>query len=446
MAYLFQAMPADMLSAELPQFSPSLPEADKTRRLTSVFLSTLLAVPEFRACVLQLTGARHFGNRAEVYSRVRFRDEPDETGVPQLPADGFIRVKGAVTFSALLEARRQRFSAGNADDVQRIAQRLATARLRKIQRVIALAGTALDQSFLDAVRALPGAPPVDRLRSLTWMETIDAALHLLDRKIVRTPAGIFLLEQYVRSLKDEAVRDLQARAQRPEGAIYFNSLGADWAGLVRNLREGKTIDARDPRLPAAATNWLSFLRFLALYLTRGAMREEDILTFPNLRAASLLARKEIVTRRLRLDGKLLATFKKQDEVTETVLGVDLKDGQIFMRIGIDGPAGNSPALERIKALANTLRDDRTTGTTYIRIFWPGEKAGRAVTREQALTDLISIAPPQHDMVPERFIIERKVPLGPLAAEPESLVQFIMLELRGFRASVREILRRGLPGG
>jgi hypothetical protein len=278
------------------------------------------------------------------------------------------------------------------------------------------------------------------------METIDAALHLLDRKIVRTPAGVFLLEQYVRSLKEDAVRDLQARAQRPEGAIYFNSLGEDWAGLVRDLRGGRTIDARDPRLAAVATNWLSFLRFLALFLTRGGAREEDVLTFPNLRAPSLLARKDIVIRRLRLDGKLLATFKKHDEVTETVLGVDLKDASLTMRIELDGPPGNSSAIERIRALANALRDDRTTGTTHIRIFWPGEKAGRAVTRDQALNDPISIAPPQHDMVPERFIIERKAALGPLAAEPESLVQFVMLELRGFRASVREILRRGLPSG
>jgi hypothetical protein len=446
MAYLFQAIPADMLSAESPRFSPIQPEADKTRRLTNVFLGTLLAVPEFRACVLQLAGARNFGGRTEVYSRVRFRGDPDEAGAPQILPYGFIRVKGAVTFSALLEAKSQRFSSNNADDVQRMAHHLATARMRKSQRVIALASTVPDQAFLDAVRAMPGAPPVERLRSLTWMETIDAALHLLDRKIVRTPAAIFLLEQYVRSLKEEAVRDLQARAQRPEGAIYFNSLGADWAGLVRDLREGKSIDGRDPRLAATATNWLSFLRFLALYLTRGAMREEDILTFPNLRAPSLVARKDIVIRRLRLDGKLLATFKKHDEVTETVLGVDLKEGQITMRIEIDGPPANSPALERIKALANSMRDDRTTGTTHIRIFWPGEKAGRTVTRDQALTDLISIAPPQHDMVPERFIIERKVSLGPLAGEPESFVQFVMLELRGFRASVREILRRGLPGG
>jgi hypothetical protein len=446
MAYLFQAIPADMLSAELPQFSPIQPEADKTRRLTNVFLGTLIAVPEFRACVLQPIGARSFGGRAEVYSRVLFRGELDDAGAPRILPDGFIRVKGPMTFSALLAANRQRFSSSNADDVQRIAQHLVTARARKIQRVIALANTVPDQAFIDTVRAVPGAPPVDRLRSLTWMETIDAALHLIERKIVRTPAAIFLLEQYVRALKEEAVRDLQARAQRPEGTIYFNSLGGDWAGLVRDLREGKTIEARDPRLAAAATNWLSFLRFLALYLTRGAMREEDILTFPNLRAASLLARKDIVIRRLRLDGKLLATFKKHDEVTETVLGVDLKDGQITMRIEIDGPQGDLPAIERIKALANSMRDDRTTGTTHIRIFWPGEKGGRAVTREQALTDLISIAPPQHDMVPERFIIERRVPLGPLAGEPESLVQFVMLELRGFRASVREILRRGLPGG
>lgn len=443
MAYVFQAIPADLSAAELPQFSPVQVEADRSRRLVNVFLSTLIAVPEFRTRVLQLAGARVFGGRADIFGQVRFRAETDEKGGMR-PPDGLIRFKGAGAFSALIEAHGRQFDASSAEDVARIARSLRLSRERRVQRVIAIAGTVPDQSFLDALRSDPSSPPVDRLKSLTWMETIDAAFHLLDRKVVRAPAAVFLLEQYIRFLKEEAIRDLQARAERGEGAILFNSLGGDWAGLVRDLREGKPIDQRDPRLSAAAANWLSYLRFLALFLTRGQTREEDALNNPNVRIQNLALRKDAVRLKLKQEGRLQASFKKADEVTPTLLAIDLKEAQLSFRIEIAGPPDNSPAIERIKALAAVVRDDRTTGATHIKIFWPQEKGPRTVTREQALRDPIAIAPPAHDMVPEKFIIERKVALGPLAVEPEGFVQLVMLELRGFRASVREVLKRGLP--
>lgn len=443
MAYVFQAIPADLVTADLPQFSPVQVEADRSRRLVNVFLSTLIAVPEFRTRVLQLAGARVFGGRADIFGQVRFRGETEGKGEMR-PPDGLVRFKGAGNFSALIEAHGRQFSASSREDVERIARTLRLSRERKIQRVIAIAGTVPDQSFLDALRSDPSSPPVDRLRSLTWMETIDVALHLLDRKVVRNPAGLFLLEQYVRFLKEEAVRDLQARAERPEGAILFNSLGGDWAGLVRDLREGKPLELRDPRLAAAATNWLSYLRFLSLFLTRGQAREEDVLNNPSVRVQNLSVRKDAVRLKLKAEGRLQASFKKNDEVTPVLLSIDLKEAQMTMRVEIAGPPDNSPAIERIKALAGVVRDDRTTGSTHIKIFWPQEKGGRTVTREQALKDPIAIAPPAHDMVPEKFIIERKVALGPLAVEPEGFVQLVMLELRGFRASVREVLKRGLP--
>jgi hypothetical protein len=116
-----------------------------------------------------------------------------------------------------------------------------------------------------------------------------------------------------------------------------------------------------------------------------------------------------------------------------------------MQIEVDGPSDKGPGDSRIRELANSVRDDRTIGTTLLKVFWPGEKTPRIVTREQALKDPIATAPPSHDMVPERFIVERSVPCEAIMAEPESFVQLVMLELRGFRASVRHILRSGLPG-
>lgn len=443
MGYLFQALPADLLTAELPQLSGIEPGTDRERHLTTVFLSTVLAVPEFRVRVLQLLGARGGAGKAEVFGQVRFCGETENAAKSSAPLAGLIRVRGAGSFSALVDARQHTFESSNTAHVRQMARDLTTARERKIQRVAALASTVPDQAFLEAVRAQPSSPPIDRLRSLTWMETVDIAFHLLDRKIVRGAVGVYLLEQYVRFIKSEAVRDVQARAERPEGAIYFASLGGDWGRLVYDIRQGP-VDSRDPRLAAAATNWLSFLRFIALYLTRGAQRDEDILSFPNLRGPSLTARKDVVMRRLNADGKLLATFKRQDEAVATVLGVDIKDPLITMQIEVDGPPDKGPPDNRIRELAESVRDDRTTGTTLVKVFWPSEKVPRIVTREQALKDPIATAPPSHDMLPERFIVERTVPCETLIGDPESFVQLVMLELRGFRASVRHILRSGLP--
>jgi hypothetical protein len=443
MGYLFQAVPADLLSAEPPRVVPTPRGADRERYLTPLFLTTALAVPEFRSAVMQLVGARGLGGRAEVYGEVRFRGEPDDPKAAALTPDGLIRAKGPGGYSALVVSTRQSFEADNPLDVARVARHLTLAREQKIQRVIALANTVPDQAFIEAVRSHPSAPGTERLKGVTWMETVDAALHLLDRKVVRSPVSVFLLENYVGALKEAAVRDIQSRTAQPEGAIFFRSLGNDWFGFVEDRRQGQAVDERDPRLAAIAANWLSFLRFFALYLTRGAQRDEDILEFPNVRGSGLASRKSVVMRRIIADSTLLASFQRHDETVPTVLGVDLKKAILTMQLELDGPPAKGATRDGIRDLARSFRDDRTSGTTRVKIFWPTEKSPRLITREQALADPIATAPPQHGMLPERFIVERTVPCDGVIADPDIFIQLVMLELRGFRASVRQLLRRGI---
>jgi hypothetical protein len=138
----------------------------------------------------------------------------------------------------------------------------------------------------------------------------------------------------------------------------------------------------------------------------------------------------------------MATFHKHDERMPTLMCVDVKHQEVIFQLQLDGPSSKSQT-NIISELAQAISEDRTFGKTRIKIFWPTEKTPRAVTRQQAIKEPIAVAPPQHGMVPNKLIVERTVSCEKIIAQPDSFVQLLGLELRGFRASTRHLLHRGL---
>ncbi|MFZ1991835.1 MAG: hypothetical protein WAW96_18930 [Alphaproteobacteria bacterium] len=441
MGYMFQAAPADLLNAQSPSLSLAESEAGRIGRLTNLFLSTMLSVPAFRREVLAAAGLKFSSARAEVFCDVKFKDEPRLPADCE-PPDGLVRPRGGRGPSAFFDFMPCSFSARDQNQVRRVANHLILAQERRISRVITISSIVPDQAFLTAVRSQLDLSGPDRLRSLTWMETVDIALALLERKAVDGQVGIFMLEQYVQSLKEEVVRETQARAERDQGALFFTSLGGDWDSFVEDTQQLGGVDPKDPRLSAIASNWLALLRSLSLYLTRSSSRDEDILLHPSVRGKDSHARKEAVIKRLKTHGQLTATFQKHDERMPTLMCVDVGHREVIFQLQLNGPSSKSQT-NSIGELAQAISEDRTFGKTRIKIFWPTEKTPRAVTRQQAMKEPIAVAPPQHGMVPDKFIVERTVSCEKIIKQPDSFVQLLGLELRGFRASTRHLLHRGL---
>ena len=441
MGYMFQAAPADLLNAQLPSLSPIESENGRSGRLANIFLSTMLSVPAFRREVLAAAGVKMSAAKAEVFCDVKFKEEPKLPADSAAP-DGIVRPRGSRGPSALFDFVPCAFNAKDDRQVRRIADHLTLAQERRIARVITISSIVPDQAFVGAVRSRIDLNGPDRLRSLTWMETVDIALALLERKSIEGQVGVFMLEQYVQALKDEVVRETQARAERDQGVLFFTSLGGDWDSFVEDTQQLGGVDPKDPRLPAIASNWLALLRSMSLYLTRSATRDEDILLHPSVRGKSSVARKEAVIKRLKTHGQLMATFQKHDERMPTLMCVDVGHREVIFQLQLNGPSSKSQT-NSITELAQAISEDRTFGKTRIKIFWPTEKAPRAVTRQQAMKEPIAVAPPQHGMVPDKFIVERTVSCEKIIKQPDSFVQLLGLELRGFRASTRHLLHRGL---
>lgn len=401
----------------------------------------MLAVPAFRREVMAAAGVKHSGAKAEVFREIKFKNEPKLPADSDSP-DGLVRPCGRGP-CALFDFMPCSFSAKDERQVRRIADHLMLAQERRIARVVTISSIVPDQAFLSAVRSrLDFHQGPDRLRSLTWMETVDIALSLLEKKSVDSQVGVFLLEQYVQALKDEVVHEAQARAERGQGALYFTSLGGDWDSFVDDVQAAGAVDPKDPRLPAIAANWLALLRSLSLYLTRTSARDEDALLHPSVRSKDAPGRKDAVIKRLKTHGQLMATFHKHDERMPTLMCVDVRHREVIFQLQLNGPSSKSQT-NSIPELAQAISEDRTFGKTRIKIFWPTEKTPRAVTRQQAMKEPIAVAPPQHGMVPDKFIVERTVSCEKIIKQPDSFVQLLGLELRGFRASTRHLLHRGL---
>jgi hypothetical protein len=434
MGYVSPALPADILAAEPPQLTPIEKEGRAAESAASVLLATMLAVPAFRTRLLQSVGVRT-GGRVEVLRNVRFRGDE---GVA--PADGLVRSRGQ---GALFDMATSFEETADAD-INRVAAHLSLLKACKLQRVVTVSNTVPDQAFVSAVRDELGGMGLERLRAITWMDTIDIALHLLERRKIEDAVGAFLLRQYIRFIKDEAVRELQAKSGRPQGALFFTSLGADWRSFAGDVSSSGTVDPKDPRIGAIAANWLAFTRFLALTLTRGAPREEDVLVFPSVQSGDLKGRRDTMAKRLRASGELTASFRKETERLPTQLRLDLKRGEITLDVRIDDPTAKGGfGTDAVREVAGAISEERTLGTTAMKIFWPGEKQPRSLTPKKAAAEPIATAPPQHGMTPDALMVERRVPCQAIIAEPQSLTQLLTLELRGFRASTRHIQHKAV---
>ena len=448
MGYVFRPFLDDLVSAEPPQLSPFESDSQREHRLMSVFLGTCMSVPCFRTRVMAAAGLSEGPmSRASVLQDVKLtgHDEQQENGeyANSMP-DGLIRVSGPMGLRAMLiEAKRHDFSASDARHVRQLAKHLAQAKHHKIQKVVTLASLAPSAEFLHAVADYPMDGSVDKVRPLTWMMTVDIAYHLLESRKARSAAEVYLLEQYIRYIKEEAVRDRRAKTGRPEGAIYFNSLGRDWEDMACELLGGGEIDARDPRLAAVVMNWIAYVRFLSMTQTRSALRDEDTVVFPNVKARDPLARIRQIAKKLRDTKHLTATLRKRSEASAVTVGVDLQNGTLHYQIEVGGPSGKNARPITVRELAGQVRTSGHIGDTRIKIFWPGEKQAREVSLAQALGDHVATAPPQHGEVPERFMVEHIVECGALFRRSDSFVQLVTGEFRAFRASVRHLLRRGV---
>ena len=449
MGYVFRPLPGDLLAADAPQLAPLESDDQKEHRLVGVLLGTMQAVPAFRNRVMLAAGLR--GNplaRAEIHQDVHLsgRGMPDENGVAldSVP-DGLVRLKGpAGQVSMLLEAKRQGFGTSDQRQVRQLAKHLAQAKRHRIQRVLTVSNTVPSAEFLQELSEHPVGGGLERLRSITWLGTIDYAFHLLERRQVTRPSEVYLLEQYIRFIKEEAVRDQRARTSRSEGAIFFKSLGADWETLGRDLNTERGLDARDPRYMTVALNWLAFVRFLSLMSIRGG-RTEDIVVFPNVRAGDPLARARMAARKLRDGHRLSATFRRRREFIPVTASVDFKSASIQFQVDIRNVKDKDETQSQTRALAMLVQPGNPRGNNYLQIFWPGEKEPRRVALSRVLADPVATAPPQHGLSPDRYIIERTVPFDSLLGNSESFVQLFTGEFRAFRVSVRHLLRRGLPG-
>jgi hypothetical protein len=119
----------------------------------------------------------------------------------------------------------------------------------------------------------------------------------------------------------------------------------------------------------------------------------------------------------------------------------VRQQEVAFQIQLKGPS-EKQAGRAVADLAQRISEDKTLGETRIKIFWPTEKQPRSVTRTQAIKEPVSTAPPQHGELPDRFIVERTLSrdmIEKIILEPDSFVQLLALELRGFRASTRHIL-------
>jgi hypothetical protein len=242
-------LPNSISRGQVSRLFPSLSESNKEMRATSTFLSVIRAVPELLDTLVASVGVR-INDRTTLQAFTEVTPARGSDG--KYRPDGLIYVKNKNTWSCFVETK-----VGKSElDKDQIENYLKMARKNGVDAVLTISNeftARIEQSPIELSRKAIGKI---NLLHLSWREILSKADALLTSGGVLDREKRFLLEEFVRFLRDQAVGNT-AFAMMPDG----------WNDLNERVLARTKIKVQDPILDNVAAALQQQYSEMAIILT-----------------------------------------------------------------------------------------------------------------------------------------------------------------------------------
>ena len=244
-------LPEFVKSGEVARLIPVIADSRKEQRVTSVFLATLPAVPDFAKVILASVGQR-IGNRMQInsFTEVVFKDQAQ--GVSDRPDGLLILDSGRNSWSALIEAKIGSAQL-DSDQVQRYVQ---LARNNELDAVITISN-----ELAEKPSHVPVNIPKNLLRKVnvfhwSWKFILTEAILLQSRAAISDPDQAFLLREFIRFMSHDSI-----------GVRGFERMPPEWTDVISHLQGGGALKRNSVEIELVAAAWHQEVRDLTLRMS-----------------------------------------------------------------------------------------------------------------------------------------------------------------------------------
>ena len=346
---------------------PILGDNSKEGRATSILLSCIEIVDEFRTRLLSNVGVNKIQrHNIKTFTEVEF---PKFTELKDLRPDGYISVdRGQYKWSAIIEAK----IGTNELYADQIEKYLKLARFQEVGCVITIS---------NQFSALPGQHPVSvggnllrkvQLYHWSWMYILTEAQILIDSGGISDPEQKYILYELVRFLSHEST-----------GVNSFVQMPETWKDIVSKAKHGTYYKPNDKEIVEVIGAWHEEGRDISLILSR-------ILGLPvNLK----ISRRHIKDSKLRVseDAKLLCnenciqhSFEVPHAASYILVLADLKAGTIKVAMSLVVP--EKPTVKgQVSWLINQVRNSKNPNI-HVTFNWKGRNPPNTLALQDLLKD------------------------------------------------------------
>ncbi|MBB3231958.1 hypothetical protein [Halomonas stenophila] len=348
---------------------PSISDTKKEERATSILLSTLMAVHEFRQVMLHSVGVRA-GNRAKLdaWTEVVFVSEVSgKKKDPQERPDGLLILNtGKKTWRAIIEAKTDNNEVGE----RQLKVYIDKAKENDVDAVI---------TITNQFAALPTHHPVKLPKTRTkavdvfhwsWTYVITQAQLLLQSDGIKDEDQRFILK--------EVVEYFDAKGS---GVVGFTSMNSEWPSLVQATHKNAPINKHSDEAINTVSSWHQEQRELCLKMWP-LLGQQVELKLPRAHKKDPQNRLVDDCERLAKERQLTATLVIPNAASDLEVTADLMRRSLTCSMKLEAPKDKVSSKARVNWLLRQL-PPVTSQDFYIRAC----RAGRAPDTHQPIEKL-----------------------------------------------------------
>lgn len=345
--------PEFLNSGELARLIPVVSDSSREKRITSVVLAVMTAVPAFSRALIASTG-KSIGKSAKVecWTEVVLAGQED---MGKDRPDGLIVVStGRCQWTALVEAK-----IGNQELVAEQVERYAElAKANRIDAVITISNQLVARADHHPIKLPKRLLNKVGLYHWSWMSVLTQAMLLDMEQSIDDPEQQFLLDETIRFLSHNST-----------GINGLGQMNREWKEVVATIRNGGTLAKTAPEVNATVSSWHQEERDLCLILSRHLGTPVGLRLERKHKDAPLERMKDDC-QHLAAEMRLCGSLQIPAAAADLDVTVDLQTRTVACSMELEAPKDKQQTKARVNWLVRQLSKTEN-GDIHVRAKWPG---------------------------------------------------------------------------
>ncbi len=377
-------LPEYLSAGERARLIPVGSDSNKEKRITSVFLSSIMAVEEYGRELLGAIGVR-IGAKSKILAFTEVEFKKSLPGAVVRPDGLLVVTVGKRQWSALIEAKIGK----EILETDQIVKYLQLAKMNNIDSLITIS---------NQFAALPAHHPVkvtkSKLKGIgfyhwSWMFALTRAILLLQDGQIKSADQKYILGEVVRHLQHDST-----------GVSSFDQMNSEWKDLVLKVKSGARLSKGSTEVENTMAGWYQEERDLSLIMSRKLGRLVT-LRMPRAHAKDPWVRLKSGCEDLAKNLQLNCILEVPDAAAPIHICADISRRTISCSMHLAAPQDKVTPKARINWIMRQLAQTEPTDV-FVKAIWPGRAPDTQASLSDVRDDVSVLFAGNTSMTPQHF--------------------------------------------